>query len=129
MFLYFWEIISAWTFLAVSVAQPTRMRTDVPANPRNAVRCVVCSIKAGPAASIAKKPEPRTDIRLRTYIPAIKEQRWIHNHTEAKKIHNSSWTSKMLTKSLSAASSEDLIMKNLTSFCKRGKKGWRKTWK
>lgn len=64
-------MISAWTFLAVSVAQPTRMRTDVPANPRNAVRCVVCSTKEGPAASIAKNPDPRTDIRLSTYIPTI----------------------------------------------------------
>jgi hypothetical protein len=29
---------------------------------------VVCSITAGPAARIAKKAEPRTDIRLRTYF-------------------------------------------------------------
>lgn len=66
MFLYFWDIISARTFLAVSVAQPTRIRIDVPANPRNAVKCAVCSTIAGPAAKIAKNVEPRTDIRLRT---------------------------------------------------------------
>lgn len=66
MFLYFWDIISARTFLAVSVAQPTRIRIDVPANPRNAVKCAVCSTTAGPAAKIAKNVEPRTDIRLRT---------------------------------------------------------------
>ena len=51
----------------MSVAQPTRIRTEVPANPRNAVKCVVCSITAGPAARIAKKAEPSTEIRLRTY--------------------------------------------------------------
>lgn len=46
-------------FLAVSVAQPTRMREDVPANPRNEARRVVCSIKDGPAAArIAKKGHP-----------------------------------------------------------------------
>lgn len=50
----------------MSVAQPTRMRTDVPANPRNAVRCETCSTTAGPAAKIARKAEPRTDIRLKT---------------------------------------------------------------
>lgn len=60
-------MISASTFLAVSVAQPTRMRTEVPANPLKAVRCVACSIAAGPAARIAKNTDPRTDIRLRTY--------------------------------------------------------------
>lgn len=78
MFLYFWDIISAWTFRAVSVAQPTRISTDVPANPRNAVKCVVCSTRAGPAAKTAKKVEPKTEIRLKTYRFICWYQNWEH---------------------------------------------------
>lgn len=67
MFLYFCEMISAWTFLAVSVAHPTRIRTEVPANPLNAVKWVICSTTAGPAARTARNADPRTDIRPRTW--------------------------------------------------------------
>lgn len=65
----------------MSVAQPTRMRTDVPANPRNAVRCETCSTTAGPAAKIARKAEPRTEIRLKTYNQT---QAYRHIHVKLK---------------------------------------------
>lgn len=57
----------------------------MPANPLKAVRCVACSMTAGPAARIAKNTEPRTDILLSTYksnpnIEATKRiQRLVHN--------------------------------------------------
>lgn len=61
--LYFCMACSARTFLAVSVATPTKISTDVPANPLNACNLVNSSTRGGAAARAPKKAEPRIDIR------------------------------------------------------------------
>ena len=54
---------SARTFLAVSVATPTKMRTEVPAKPLKACNLVNISTSDGAAESAPKNAEPKTDIR------------------------------------------------------------------
>jgi len=55
---------SALTFLAVSVATPTRISRLVPTKPLNAVKPVSLSTSGGAAARAPKNADPRIDIRL-----------------------------------------------------------------
>ena len=61
--LYFCMACSARTFLAVSVATPTKIKTEVPANPLKACSFVNSSTKGGAAARAPRNADPRMDIR------------------------------------------------------------------